>query len=175
MDRLDNVGSRETWPSAENRLAGEAAVYKKLLDREILKSPEGVQHFKDVLRPNFVKGAQNVFLWRFFQLMRQHRGNMDFVKWIGKFTVVQKRVMEAWMDLLPQTTRQSPEYLEDVRHQNEINRVSGVNMLDSDAVVVYNAWLQRRHQRHQDRIPLGENLWALVFLVVSDLTETQRE
>ena len=42
-------------PALKNRLVGEAAVYKQLLNRDVLKTTDGVRHFKDVLRPNFVK------------------------------------------------------------------------------------------------------------------------
>jgi hypothetical protein len=68
-------------PALKNRLSGEAAVHKPLLDRDRLRDPnEGVQYLKDTLRPHFVKGSQSVFLWRFFQLLRSHRGNTDFVR-----------------------------------------------------------------------------------------------
>ena len=42
-------------PALKNRLVGEAAVYKSLLDRDVLKTRECVRHFKDALRPNCVK------------------------------------------------------------------------------------------------------------------------
>ena len=29
-------------------------------------SEDGVKYFRDTLRPHFIKGAQNVFLWRFY-------------------------------------------------------------------------------------------------------------
>ena len=46
-----------------NRLEGEAAIHKRLLDREKLKDKvNGVQYFKSYLRPLFVKGASNVLL-----------------------------------------------------------------------------------------------------------------
>ena len=44
-----------------NRLEGEALVYENILDRERLKQEDGVEYFKQTLRPYFVKGAQNVF------------------------------------------------------------------------------------------------------------------
>ena len=59
-------------PALKNRLTGEAAVYKSLLNRDVLRTTEGVQHFKDVFRPNFVKGSQSDFLWRFFNLSLIH-------------------------------------------------------------------------------------------------------
>ena len=46
-------------PSLENRLDGDAAVYKPLLDRDLLRDPiNGVRYFKDTVRPHFVKGNQ---------------------------------------------------------------------------------------------------------------------
>ena len=48
-------------PALRNRLEGEAAIHKRLLDREKLKDKvNGVQYFKSYLRPLFVKGASNV-------------------------------------------------------------------------------------------------------------------
>ena len=50
-------------PALRNRLEGEAAIHKRLLDRDRLKDPNnGVKYFKSFLRPLFVKGAANVFL-----------------------------------------------------------------------------------------------------------------
>ena len=87
-------------PALRNRLEGEAAIYKSLLDRERLRNAEdGVNYFKRELRPHFVKGNQSVFLWRFFQLFRASRGQQEFLRWIGRYQVLIKRLMDAWMDL----------------------------------------------------------------------------
>ena len=49
-------------PALRNRIEGDAAQYKRLLDRELLKDPvEGVNYFKRFLRPHFIKGTQTVF------------------------------------------------------------------------------------------------------------------
>ena len=64
----------EKWgPALRNRLEGEASVYKRLLDREQLREPNGrgVEYFKRTLRPHFVKGAQTVFLYRFMRFMKK--------------------------------------------------------------------------------------------------------
>ncbi len=51
-------------PALRNRLEGEAAIYKDLLNREMLRDPNnGVKYFKEQMRPHFVKGRQSVFLW----------------------------------------------------------------------------------------------------------------
>ena len=70
-------------PSLKNRLVGDAAVYKPLLDRDLLRDPNsGVRYFKDTIRPHFVKGNQSVFLWRFYQFIRFYRGQQDLLRWM---------------------------------------------------------------------------------------------
>ena len=96
---LTTLDPEKHGPALKNRLTGDAAVYKPLLDRDLLKDANtGAQYFKDVLRPHFVKGSQSVFLWRFFQSLRCNRGHQDLLKWIGKLTVIRKRVLDSWMD-----------------------------------------------------------------------------
>ncbi len=116
---MTSIDQDKQGPALKYRLQGDAAVYKSLLDRNHLKTANGVRYFKDTLRPNFVKGNQSVFLWRFFQLVRTHRGNMDFVKWIGRFTVSQKRLFESWMDLMPEYNKQSQKYLNEVMAESQ--------------------------------------------------------
>ena len=75
----------EKWgPALRNRLEGEASVFKRLLDRDELRQPNGrgVEYFKRTLRPHFVKGAQTVFLYRFMRFMKNNRGNGDLMKWM---------------------------------------------------------------------------------------------
>ena len=67
-------------------------MYKGLLDREPLRAADGVQYFRDTLRLHFIKGAQSVFLWRFYQFNQARSGNIEMVKWIGKFSLLLKRV-----------------------------------------------------------------------------------
>ena len=86
-------------------------MYKRLLERDRLKDPDnGVQYFKDTLRPHFVKGAQSVFLWRLFQFMRLRRGTLEMIRWLGKFALMKKRLHDAWMDLLPVLDQTSQEF-----------------------------------------------------------------
>ena len=51
-------------PTLKNRLVGDASIYKKLLDRESLRSEDGVKYFKNTLRPHFTRGGQSVFIQR---------------------------------------------------------------------------------------------------------------
>ena len=48
----------KSGPALRNRLEGEAAIHKRLLDPN-----NRVKYFKSFLRPLFVKGAANVFLY----------------------------------------------------------------------------------------------------------------
>ena len=61
-------------PSLKNALVGSASFYKSMLDNALLRDPDrGLAHFKDTLRPYFVKGVNRVFLWRFLQMFRTYR------------------------------------------------------------------------------------------------------
>ena len=54
-----------------------------MLDNALLRDPDrGLAHFKDTLRPYFVKGVNHVFLWRFLQMFCTYRGQNEFVHWI---------------------------------------------------------------------------------------------
>ena len=80
-------------------------MHKGLLDREPLRTADGVKYLWDTLRPHFIKGAQSaLFLWRFYQFTRARRGNIEMVKWIGKCSLLLKRLKDAWMDMLPLST-----------------------------------------------------------------------
>ena len=99
-------------PALRNRLEGDASQYKRLLDRELLRDPnEGVNYFKRFLRPHFIKGAQTVFLYRFMQFMKHNRGTMDLQRWMTRFQLTANRLIESWMDLIPDLDLQAPEVL----------------------------------------------------------------
>ena len=88
-------------PALKNRLISELQKsIKGLLNREALRADDGVKCFRDTLRPHFIKGAQNVFLWRFHLLSRARRGNIEMVDGIGKFSLLLKRLKDSWMDFV---------------------------------------------------------------------------
>ena len=60
---------------------GDAEMYKGLLDRESLEAEDGVKYFRDTLRPHFI--------------IRAKRGNIEMIKWIGKFALLLKRLRDA--------------------------------------------------------------------------------
>ena len=89
---LTVLGAGNRGPALKNRLVGDAEMYKRLLDRQSLRAANGVKYFRDTLRLHFIKRAQSVFLWKCYQFTRARRGNIEMVKWIGKFTLLLKRI-----------------------------------------------------------------------------------
>ena len=59
---LTQLEAGKRGPALKNRLAGNASMYEGLVDRETLRSEDGVKYFKDTLRPHFIKGALIVFV-----------------------------------------------------------------------------------------------------------------
>ena len=98
---LTQLEAGKRGPALKNRLVGDADMYEGLLNRESLRTADGVKYFRDTLRPHFIKGAQSVFLWRIDQFNRARRGSAKMVKWIGKFSLLLKLLRDAWKDMLP--------------------------------------------------------------------------
>ena len=179
-------------PALRNRLEGDAQQYKRLLDREMLRDPhEGVNYFKRFLRPHFIKGAQNVFLYRFMQFMKFNRGTMDLQKWMTRFQLTGNRLIESWMDLLPEATVTSPEAIvfvtqkrqehdRDQQEKADVAAASGtaphvpVPWSDELALVAFRQYNEQRRQVQRQAFPLGENLLALIFVSLADLSQDQR-
>ena len=158
-------------PALRNRLEGEAAIHKRLLDRDRLKDKvNGVRYFKSYLRPLFVKGASNVFLYRFQQFMTLHRGNGDMLRWITRFQLSRSRMQEAWDDTyVPITDLNNPEVRAFV---TSLPAEEQATITAEDAVLRTNERLKRQHSL---TIPITANLIALMFLSLADLTQDQRQ
>ena len=118
-----------------NRLEGDAAQYKRLLDRELLGDPvEGVSYLKRFLRPHFIKGAQTVFLHRFMQFMKHNRGTMDLQRWMTRFQLTAERLIESWMDLVSDSDLNNPEVIaaiaqRRVAHDEQQQNLAGMQQL----------------------------------------------
>ena len=165
-------------PSPENRLEGEAAVYKRLLDRDELRQPNGrgVGYFKRTLRPHFVKGAQTVSLYRFMKFMKNNRGNGDLMKWMTRFQIDGRKLAESWMDLLPDldlnshahNNAQAAMLAADDQHMVE-------PWTDEMEQAIYDEAMRLHKQAHRDLFPLSQNLIALIFISTADLSQHQRQ
>ena len=92
---IAELDDEKRGPALRNRLDEDAAINKKILDRDSLKSKEdGVTYFKRTLRPFCVKGSVNVFLHCFQQFMNLRRGSSDLMKWMSRFQIQLKRLDE---------------------------------------------------------------------------------
>ena len=180
-------------PALRNRLEGDAQQYKRLLDRDMLRDPnDGVNYFKRFLRPHFIKGAQNVFLYRFMQFMKFNRGTMDLQKWMTRFQLTGNRLIESWMDLLPEAVITSPEeilFVQQQRQEHERDQAEKaavaaalpggdphiiVPWSDELALVAFRLFNANRRQAQRQAFPLGDNLLALIFVSLADLSQDQR-
>ena len=167
-------------PSLKNALVGAAEFYKNMLNNADLRHPEnGVRHFKDTLRPYFVKGVNHVFLWRFLQLFRCYRSNQEFVLWIGRFEVTSRRVLTAWMDLfhhdIPEVTTIEFFNLLTPALRQEVNDLQDPEDQRQRLTELREAQINNLRNGHRGQFPLTDNLMSLVFLVQADLNENQRE
>ena len=180
----------EKWgPALRNRLEGEASVYKRLLDGEQLREPNGrgVEYFKRTLRPHFVKGAQTVFLYRFMRFMKNNRGNAELMKWMTRFQIDGRRLEESWMDLCPELDLTSPAIVAEVtaRRNAHNNAQAALHAADNNHVIVlwtddmiqavHNEAIGLHRQQHRDLFPLSPNLIALIFISTADLSQDQRQ
>ena len=91
---------RTKWgPLLKSRLTGDALMYRELLENGRLSDPaEGVTYFKKTLRQYFLKGTQNVFLYRFLTFFNHRRHNAEFVTFVSRFEILHRRLQSAWMD-----------------------------------------------------------------------------
>lgn len=104
----------------KTRSTGDATIFRELLDNDRLRDlDKGVNYFLQMMRPHFVKGAQNVFLYRVLKFFKHGRGHQEFVTFISKFEILLRRLPASWMDTMP-----APELTQEL-HDNlaDYNRV----------------------------------------------------
>ena len=135
---------------------------------------DGISCFKDTLHPYFVKGANQVCLWLFMQLLRTWRGNGEFVSWVSK------KVMETWMGLLHLSAVPQPNDFNfaDILSRRQCLLLQGLqdpNERRESAEKIRTEHIDAMKQAHRQTVPLSDNLMSLIFLVQSDLNEQQRE
>ena len=104
---------------------------------------------------------------------------MEMVKWIGKFTLLLKRLKNAWMDMWPISAmsqeQRETQYRADVDQLNEDGRVRGLIALDPTSQATRDHWHQTQVANNERSFPYSDNLTTLMFIVASDLSEIQRE
>ena len=152
-----------------------------MLDNALLRDPDrGLAHVKDALRAYFVKEVNHVFRWRFLQMFRTYRGQSEFVHWIGRFEIAQKRLLASWSDLLdisdlPEADSQA--FTTALTDEQELHYNGTVKDEDKLAYQqeLHEQAIANRRTRHAGQFPFSDNLMSLIFLVQADLNEQQRE
>ena len=159
----------------------------------MLRDPhDGVNYFKRFLRPHFIKGAQNVFFYRFMQFMKFNSGTMDPQKWMTRFQLTGNRLIESWIDLLPEALITSPEailFVQRQRQEHEADQVERAQVVaatpgadphvvipwsDEMTLVSFRSFNENRRQAQRMAFPLGDNLLVLIFVSLAELTQDQR-
>eukprot|EP00971_Amphidinium_carterae_P141788 2808754-Amphidinium_carterae.1 len=155
-------------------------MYRSVLDRDQLKAlaGAGVKYFLDTLRPYFIKNKQSVFLYRFFQVLKLHRGGQDINRWITRVEVILEKARNAWMDLLIVLVPDEDARMRAVANVN-LNRPPDQQIpIQPDAAAIALARTKLENEikaRHRNAFPIGNNLQALMMIVMADLKEQQRE
>ena len=167
---IAELGNEKRRPALRNRLESEAAIHKRLVDRDRLKDPNnGATYFKSFLRPLLVKGATNVFLYRFQQFMNLHRGIGDMLRWITRFHLSVPRMQEAWNDTyLPSTDPNNAEvraFIAGLPAEEQYLKAEEAMDRADDRLRDQHAWT----------IPSTASLVANIFVSLSDLTQDQRQ
>jgi len=182
---VTELDGEKRGPALKNRLEGTAATYKTLLDRDRLKESTtadpnaGVRYLLNFLRPHFVKGGQSVFLWRLFAFFKAHRGHQDLQQWLGRMTVLKKRMMDAWGDLYESVGNTDPAYQQWIRQQATATQgtAQAIDLNDSSHIAAgleeYNK--RQRNGVHMATYPLSDNLFSLIVTVFADMNSDQRE
>ena len=125
-------------------------------------------HFKETIRPYFVIGVSHVFLWRFLTMFRTYRGQNEFVHWIGRFEIAQKRLLAAWLDLLDLSDLPEVGTAEFIAALTDEQRLR-YNALQNDEdrntfqITLREQTIQNRRNQHQQNFPLSDNLLSMNF------------
>ena len=130
-----------------------------MLGNALLRDPDrGLSHFKAI--PSDVSHAQ--------------RGQNEFVHWIGRFEIAQKRLLAPWSDLLDLSDLPevgTPEFTaaftdeQRLRYQQLTNDEDRINY----RVTLREQTITNRKAQHQNQFPLSDNLMSLIFLVEGSL------
>ena len=117
---------------------------------------------------------------------------MDLQKWMTRFQLTGNRLIESWMDLLPEALITSPEailFIQRQRQEHEADQVERAKVAaatpGADPHVVipwseemtlmsFRTFNENRRQAQRMAFPLGDNLLALIFVSLADLTQDQR-
>ena len=122
-------------------LEGTYENYKDFLDETRLTGGDGTEYFLKTLRPHFVKGCIQTFLYKFLLLNGCRRGSADFRDWLLRLKLRRDEALSAWMELAPEPlSPEDPHVVLDfqVRFRNEFEERRARRV---EELVQINAWL----------------------------------
>ena len=117
---------------------------------------------------------------------------MDLQKWMTRSQLTGNRLIESWMDLLPDLLVTSTEailFVAQRRQEHEDRQAELVQVAaalqgqdphvnapwtDEHALIAFRQLKENRRAQQRMAFPLGENLLALIFVSLADLTQDQR-
>jgi hypothetical protein len=74
---LTDLHKKKRGPALKNALHGMANLPNRTLLGDELATENGVEYLLNELRPHFLEGMTNIFLFRMKIFLMQHRGRMD--------------------------------------------------------------------------------------------------
>ena len=159
-------------PALKNRLVGDAEMYKRLLDREPLKAADGAKNFRDTLRPHFTKRSSECVLHP--SKKRKHGDDQ-----VNRQVFIALETLKGCLDMFPLSTmseeRRENQCLADVIQENAERQRRSAEVLDPNAQESRDRWNATQVSNREKPFPFSDNLTTLMFFVVSDLSEAQRE
>ena len=101
------------------------------------------------------------------------------VKWIGKYSLLLKRLKDVWMDMFPVSVmsqeHRENQYRADVAREILKDKKRNEEALDLNVQATRDHWHATQVANHERSFPISDNLTTLVFTVASDLGEVQRD
>ena len=116
---------------------------------------------------------------------------MDLQRWMTRFQLTANRLIESWMDLVPDFDLTTPDVIaaiaqRRVAHEEQQQKLAGIAAATPGASPHVNVpWndemsrqvlvqLNNARRQQQRQFPLSDNLSALIFVSLADLTQDQR-
>ena len=111
-------------------------------------------------------------------MVRTYRAHNEFVHWIGRFEIAQKRLLESWLDVLVLSDLPYVGTAELLAAMTDEQRLQYNQLKNDEERNTYQTTLKEqtitnRRNQHQQNFPL--NLLSLIFSVQADLSEQQTE
>ena len=110
--------------------------------------------------------------------MKMRRGRLDIQRWVAKYALMRTRLHDSWMDLRsPLTADCSDEQLAvgQVALMREYQLRGMENQFPTDREQIIREVNVLTEEQHRGKFPFSDNLFTLLFIIASELSESQRQ